>query len=207
VTSASESSPAGPSDFAGGTRRVLRADGRRSWHQLQKAAIRLVGDLGHDAVTVDDIAAEAGVSRRTFFNHFPTKAAALFDPAPEDSERLATLLEAAVSKSDVWSALGEVCVAFVAGHEDVIAVRRRLAAQSPELDQYHRTAHRHVERELARWAELRLPDDRFRALLMAQTAGAVMISAFEAWQPEDDPALLPGLVEQGFLTIIFAGTG
>lgn len=196
MRSGSEPSPAGG-------RRALRADGRRSWHQLQTTAIRLVAEQGHDLVTVDDIAAEAGVSRRTFFNHFPTKAAALFDPAPEDSERLAALLAAAAEIGDTWAALREACVPFVAGHEDVIAVRRRLIAQSPELDQYHRTAHRHVEQHLIRWAQGRFPDDRLRALLMAQTAAAVMISAFEAWQPDDDPALLPSLVERGFLTISF----
>jgi AcrR family transcriptional regulator len=182
---------------------ALRADARRSWHQLQTTAIRLVAEHSHDLVTVDDIAAEGGVSRRTFFNHFPTKAAALFDPAPEDSERLATLLAAADEIADTWAALRGACVPFVAGHEDVIAVRRRLVAQSPELDQYHRTAHRHVERQLARWTEARSPDDRLRALLMAQTAAAVMIAACEAWQSDDDPALLPRLVENGFQTVCF----
>jgi len=200
VTSGSEPlSTAGP----GGARRVLRADGRRTWHRLQTTAIRLVAERGHDVVTVDDIAAEAGVSRRTFFNHFPTKAAALFDPAPEDSERLDSLLEAADQVGDTWLALRRVCVPFVSGHEDVIAVRRRLISQSPELDQYHRTAHQHVERQLTRWTERRFPGHQFRAVLIAQTAAAVMTSAFQVWQPDDDPSLLPSLVEQGFLAVSF----
>jgi AcrR family transcriptional regulator len=65
---------------------------RESWRALQAAAIALVGSRGLARVTVDDIAEAAGVSRRTFFNHFPTKAAALFDPDPSDAERLAQLL-------------------------------------------------------------------------------------------------------------------
>jgi len=163
--------------------------------------VALVGQHGFDAVTVDDIADAAAVSRRTFFNHFPTKAAALFDPAPEDAERLSALLEAVPATSDVWSALRQVCVPFVAGHEDVIGVRRRLIAQSPDLDQYHRTAHRHVELRLHHWTDHRLPDDPFLAALAAQTASAVMISAFHTWQPDDSPALLPHLVERGFAAV------
>src|ERR1700677_4577014 len=64
---------------------------RRTQRALQNAAIELVGRRGLAEVTVEEIAAAAGVSRRTFFNHFPTKAAALFDPDPSDAERLARL--------------------------------------------------------------------------------------------------------------------
>src|ERR1700679_1890276 len=67
---------------------------RRTQRALQNAAIALVGRRGLAEVTVEEIAAAAGVSRRTFFNHFPTKAAALFDPDPSDAERLAQLLAA-----------------------------------------------------------------------------------------------------------------
>src|ERR1700679_1991917 len=73
---------------------------RRTQRALQDAAIALVGRRGLAEVTVEDIAAAAGVSRRTFFNHFPTKAAALFDPDPADAERLARLLSAASGAAD-----------------------------------------------------------------------------------------------------------
>src|ERR1700691_3747008 len=78
---------------------------RRTQRALQNAAIALVGGRGLAEVTADDIAAAAGVSRRTFFNHFPTKAAALFDPDPADAERLARLLAAASGSADPWLAL------------------------------------------------------------------------------------------------------
>jgi AcrR family transcriptional regulator len=206
VKAGSRPSRSVPDAQPAGRPRGLRADGRRSWHLLQAAAIQLVADRGYEAVTVDDIAAQAGVSRRTFFNHFPTKAAALFDPGPEDSERLAALLDAANEVTDTWAALRGACVSFIAGHEQVIAVRRRLMDQSPELSQYHRAAHRHVELALVGWAVPRFPDDRFRGLLVAQMAAAIMISAFEAWRPDDDPARLPRLVERGFLSVTPHGT-
>jgi AcrR family transcriptional regulator len=178
-----------------------------SWRALQAAALALVDRRGFAAVTVDDIAAAAGVARRTFFNHFPTKAAALFDPDPDDARRLAQLLAEADGTSELWATLRRVCVSFVAGHENVIAVRRRLIAESPELDQYHRAAHRHVELALDRWARRQRPGDPFTATLIAHTASAVFTSSFATWQPDDEPQLLVDLVDRGFVLLAhgFAG--
>ena len=169
-----------------------------STRAIAGAALRLVERHGFAAVTVDDIAAEADVSRRTFFNHFPTKAAALFDPDPADATRLADLLEAADGVERLWPALREICASFVGGHEEVIAVRRRLTAEYPELDQYHRTAHRHVEIALREWAVRQPATDSYGATLAANSAATIMITAFSTWQPDQEPVHLIDLVRRGF---------
>jgi len=171
---------------------------RRTQRALQNAAITLVGRHGLAEVTVEEIAAAAGVSRRSFFNHFPTKAAALFDPDPSDAERLAQLLAAASGSADPWQALQSALVSFVAGHENVIVVRRRLIAASPELAQYHRIAHAHVEVAIDVWAHAQPGLDDFLATLYAHTAAAILLGSFMSWQPEDPPELLPELVRRGF---------
>src|SRR6202044_3688056 len=55
-------------------------------HQLQDIAIDMFSAHGYDEVTIEALAAAAGISRRTFFRYFSSKADALmadFDTAVE----------------------------------------------------------------------------------------------------------------------------
>ncbi len=56
--------------------------------RLRVAALRLFAKRGYSATTAADIAAEAGVTERTFFRHFTDKEEVLFD----DDARLETLI-------------------------------------------------------------------------------------------------------------------
>jgi AcrR family transcriptional regulator len=51
----------------------------RTRARLQTSALRLFDQHGYDRVTVEQIAADAGVSAMTFFRHFPTKDAVVLD--------------------------------------------------------------------------------------------------------------------------------
>lgn len=59
-----------------------RRDAVQKRRAIERAATDLVLEHGYDAVTVDMICELAGVSPRTFFNHFKTKDAALLGPEP-----------------------------------------------------------------------------------------------------------------------------
>ncbi|SEP23324.1 TetR family transcriptional regulator [Trujillonella endophytica] len=163
----------------------LAASRLRTWRGIQAAAVRLVAERGFAAVTVDDVAAAAGTSRRTFFNYFPTKVAALFDPDPEMAGRLRELVDRSPRTDDPWADLCWICRGFAAaGSHEGLALRRRLLGEFPEFGEYVGSAHGFVERALAAWAQRRLPDDPLHARLLTGAAGAALSAAFRTWQPE-----------------------
>ena len=77
------------------TRIDLRAaHARRTRAAIRAAALALTRERGYAAMTVDDVAALAGVSRRTVFNHFSSKVELLVvgpePPEPEAVEAFVT---------------------------------------------------------------------------------------------------------------------
>lgn len=72
---------------------------------LSLAALRLCFERGWDAVTVDDIAAAANVSPRTFRNYFSTKAEAVAAGHLERMLRIADDLRARPAGEPLWTAI------------------------------------------------------------------------------------------------------
>nr|WP_049578034.1 TetR family transcriptional regulator [Streptomyces sp. SBT349] len=63
--------------------------------RLAAAAMELFEAKGYEATTVDEIAATAGVARRTFFRHFRSKEEAIFPDHDDTLVRAEAVLEAA----------------------------------------------------------------------------------------------------------------
>ncbi|MEU7240171.1 TetR family transcriptional regulator [Streptomyces sparsogenes] len=83
----------GPSGGAGARRAsAQRLTMRR---KLAAAAMELFATQGYEATTVDEIAARAGVARRTFFRHFRSKEEAIFPDHDDTLVRAADVLDAA----------------------------------------------------------------------------------------------------------------
>lgn len=67
--------------------------------------MRLCTELGFEAMTVDQIAAEAAVSRRTFFRYFPSKGAAIWAPFERELDAARAALEAAPADQPLLSVM------------------------------------------------------------------------------------------------------
>ena len=169
----------------------LRAtQAQRTRAAIRAAALTLTRERGYAAMTVDDVAALAGVSRRTVFNHFASKAdllvVGLEPPAPE-------VVEAFVNGSG--SLLEDLGDLLASGAEAVESERGWLLSfpeivrDNPEVERAVHERLRIVAQSLAEAAGRRLgaePDDpRTRAVLAL--AMAIQRSSLDLWCGRSHP--------------------
>ena len=104
--------------------------------ELEAAAYRLFGERGFDNVTVDDIAVEADVSRRTFFRYFASKEDVLL---ADHFVQLARLREAMADRPEdepIITALRNAHLTLTSDFEqrkEIIIIRGRLMRDTPSL--------------------------------------------------------------------------
>ena len=155
---------------------------------MRTAAIDLFLELGYENVTVAQIAARAGLARRTFSRYFADKRDVLF----ADSDRLPELLAEALSRADpelapfeaVVTALAEVGAMLGSQVGPHAVQRREIIARSPELQERGRTKFAAVAHALS--VELvRRGSSPATAALLADVGVAVFRTGFNHWV--DDP--------------------
>ena len=132
--------------------RDLRARRRlQTRREVSEVALRLFAERGFDAVTVAEIATEAGTSRRSFFTHFSGKEEAVLAGADDDLEPLRRALAAkdpTTSFVEVFRAHIPDLVAWHEQHSDELDRRRRIEVENPVLAAKVAGARAEAEREL-----------------------------------------------------------
>jgi AcrR family transcriptional regulator len=166
--------------------------------RLRGAALQLVAERGMDRVTVDDIAAAADVSARTFFNYFSTKEEAVVGSEPEWMEHIAAVLAARPEGEAPLFALHAVLdeiAHLLAGAREVHAMRRKVVADNPDLLVQHVAGFAEFERVLvAALLERTDPGSAADTRIVVAAAVAVMRVCVDVWV--DDPATdLPALLD------------
>ncbi|HVQ86451.1 MAG TPA: TetR/AcrR family transcriptional regulator [Mycobacterium sp.] len=160
---------------------------RRSTHEaLREAALKSFARKGFTNVTVTELAAEAGVTERTFFRHFPTKEAVLFQDYDTHLEWLAEALAQRPARESLFDAV----LASVAAFPHDLEVVRQAATARAELISADRIAShlRVVQASFARvltdFIRTRNPDVA-NIDLGAEVAGsalaAALVVAVENW--------------------------
>lgn len=110
---------------------------RRSTHEaLRQAALKSFASKGFVDVTVSELAREAGVTERTFFRHFPTKEAVLF----QDYETQLEWLAEALARRPAGESLFDAVLASVAAFPHDLEVVRQAATARAELISAERIA-------------------------------------------------------------------
>ncbi|MEZ5383524.1 MAG: TetR family transcriptional regulator [Microthrixaceae bacterium] len=171
-----------------------REQKRRATHRaITDAAWGLFSRNGFDATTVDQIAAEAQVSQRTFFRYFDSKEAVLFGDwrqeyaeierlvrgRPAGEEPMVALLGALLSLADYYEA-----------QRDMMMRRAHLVATSPNVGRYQQvTIEPAFQTMLAEALAERLGVDvetDLRPGLYAAVGRAVIATAVARWMAQPD---------------------
>ena len=120
---------------------------------LAEHAIRLFSEHGYDETTVEEIAAAAGVSPRTFFLHFPSKAAAAFPDHAERVERFRDRLGDGARQRDP---IGHLCDCLLERESESSPSRRaryRLLSKVPALRDEDARTDRDYEEAIAHFLQ------------------------------------------------------
>jgi AcrR family transcriptional regulator len=181
--------------MTGATRRGRSPEGRAEVRrELVAAAVRLFRTHGYEVTTVDDIAAAAGVGRRTFFRYFRSKEdavspdheaalariAEIFEAAHPDEPAASLVLRAGETVFDLYAEDPALSVERFALTHEVPVLRDR---ESARVDHYRRLFTRHLRRRFA--GE---PDGELRAAVIGASVVAAHNLALRAWLADGAPA-------------------
>lgn len=161
---------------------------------LEVIALRLFTEKGFHETTVDEIAAAAGVSRRTFFRYYDAKSKVLWNEFDREVDTIRAMLADAPEDLPVMDAVRRAVIAANHyGAEDVAELRMRmhLISTVPELAASATIHYDAWERAVAGFVARRTgqPADALFPLAAGRTTLAACRAAYERWSARADADL------------------
>jgi mycofactocin system transcriptional regulator len=162
--------------------------------RVERAALDLFTHRGFENVTTDEVADSAGISRRTFFRYYATKADAVWGDFAGHVARLEGLLGVTDAAQPAFAS---VCAAYLevndypAAELPVLRERMQLILTEPALVAHSQLRFAEVDRVVARHVVARTgasPADLVPRLVAASTRAAAT-TAFEAWLADERSSL------------------
>jgi AcrR family transcriptional regulator len=175
----------------------------RTRHELAEAAMRLFAERGFDHVTADDIAAEAGTSRRTFFRYFEAKEDVFFVDHAELLAKLRLTLSSRPPEEPVLTAVRESLLSLageVEADSDEFRTRLLIARVTPSVTARHLELQAAWEDAIADLVAERLGVERGESIIpgvVAATSVAAVRAAIDAWLDLGDEHGLATLAGEG----------
>ena len=183
---------------------------RRTRSAIEDAALALFAEKGYDSTTVEEIAAAADISPRTFFHYFASKEDVVL---ADYSARLDRIVEVLAGRPDGETPMAAVRAAFLTVAADYESQRSRLLprfavmADSPAVQARSLHLQSGWEDTVARVVADQIgvdPDDDARPRLLAGCALAAMRSSLRRWLATGGRVDLPDLVA-GCFDLLAAG--
>lgn len=160
--------------------------------RMVRAALELYAERGFEQTTVQDIAARAGVTERTFFRYFADKREVLFDSSHQLEHRAATAATEAPADAAPLDVAGRAMVtasAMLDGRREHARARAAVVTATPSLQERELLKMAGLADTLA--AALRERDvTEPTATLAAQSAVTAFRVGFAAWIGDDAPGTL-----------------
>ncbi|MBO9589765.1 TetR/AcrR family transcriptional regulator [Devosia sp.] len=173
---------------------------RETRQRIVDAGLKLFAGNGYEATTLDAIAAEAGISRRTFFHYFKSKDEILISLQAGLGEQLSTAIRAQPRDRRPLPALRDAMLGMVAPYspKSLLAIDRMM--RSSETVQARKQAS-YIRDEATVFAALKAhwphePETQMR-LLAAFAIGAVRLS-LDTFSREEGRRPLAALLAESF---------
>lgn len=179
--------------------------------RLEQAAMDLFQTRGYDQTTVEEIAARAGLTERTFFRYFADKREVLFGSS-KDLEKL--IVDCIVEVPRTTAPLDAVTTALEAT-TPIFESRRVYARKRRGIIAAHAELRERELIKLASWAEAIAESLRQRGVgdptagLIAETGIAIFRNAFERWIDDKEQHVLSRHIQVvlGELKAVAVATG
>ena len=152
--------------------------------ELSEVALRLLTDRAFDSLTIDEIAAAAGVSRRTFFRYFASKEDVVFAFLDRWAVRLAADIVARPAEEDPVAAVQNSFRQLTAAYNDRALALVRLVRETPSLQEREMINREHLRMAVVNALATRLgidSDRDMRPQILATIAFAPLDAAMFAW--------------------------
>jgi AcrR family transcriptional regulator len=153
---------------------------REAQRAIRAAALRLFLAHGYPAVSVEQIAAEANVSRTTFFNYFASKQAVLLEPDPDLVDQWERMWLSRSADEPRWQSLTAVLLRCLDDLRDWLRTQKRLKSapgSAPTITMSNSPISRLDAWVIADAAADKQAEARFQLAV----AHSVLIAAFDEW--------------------------